>query len=73
MSGWADLEAAVSRRRSAAQAAAASSAAAPSSSEAEFLAAADKLQARLCLGVKAEMDANKDALLRLYRRCASLL
>lgn len=37
--------------------------------EQEFVAAAHKLQARLCIGVKAELDATKDAVLRLYRRC----
>jgi hypothetical protein len=31
-----------------------------------------KFQARLVLGVRAEMDACKEALLRLYRRCPSL-
>ena len=36
--------------------------------EQEFLAAAGKLQARLCLGVKAELDATKAAVLHLYRR-----
>ena len=62
VSRWADLEAAAGARASQQHGAGS----APS--EAEFLAAADKLQARLCLGVKAELDASKDALLRLYRK-----
>lgn len=36
--------------------------------EQEFLAAARKLQVRLVLGVKAELDSTKEAVLRLYRR-----
>ncbi|BDA47014.1 probable regulator of nonsense transcripts 1 homolog at C-terminar half [Coccomyxa sp. Obi] len=39
--------------------------------EQEFLRAARKLQARLVLGVKAELDSTKEAILRLYRRSST--